>query len=425
MRTEYQVLSRNDSRKLAEYLASNAQIILPMVDLIEQSKVAVDQLIESVGRATVETVLLISAANVAGEYHQGKTGGEILRHGSQQGVVSLENRKMHVSRPRLRKRGGGKGSEVSLPAYEAMTSEEGLVGSVLKTMMVGVSTRNYASILPEACEKVGVSRSSVSRHFVEASEEEFKRLLERRFDEIKILVIYIDGMVFADHNVIAAVGVDDAGYKHVLGLASGATENSTVVKGLLEDLVERGIKPGVKRLFVIDGSKALRSAINAVCGEANPVQRCRIHKKRNVVGYVPDHLHEMVTCQIEAAWKLDADGGTKRIKDLARMLESQYPAASASLLEGLDEMFTVNRLGLPATLRKCLVSTNIIESNNSGVRAKTRRVTNWESGDMVRRWVASGLLSHEKSFRRIDGYRDLWILKAALGWEVDRREQAA
>ncbi len=217
MSKEYQVLEKKNSRDLARYLASNAQIILPMVELIEQSKMAVDDLIEDVGRLTVETVLLISAANVAGDYHQGKAVGEIVRHGSQSGVVSLSNRKMHVRKPRLRKRGSGKGSEVAIPAYEGMSNDDGLVASVLNAMMVGVSTRNYASIVPDACEKVGVSRSSVSRGFVEASEEEFKRLLERRFDGINILVIYIDGMVFAEHNVIAAVGVDDAGYKPVGG----------------------------------------------------------------------------------------------------------------------------------------------------------------------------------------------------------------
>ncbi len=422
MKERYQILSRKDSRELAEYLSSNGQLILPMVELIEQSRMAVYDLIEEVGRSTIEAILLISAANVAGERHQGKPGGEVLHHGHQDGVVSLSDRKIRVSKPRLRRRGG---SEVGIPAYDAMTSDEGLIRAILKTMMAGVSTRNYASILPESCEKVGISKSSVSRKFVMASEEEYRQLLERRLDDLNILIIYVDGLVYGDHNIIVAVGVDDQGYKHVLGIKTGATENSAVVTELLEDMVERGIKPGVRRLFVIDGSKALRKAIDAVYGQDNPVQRCRVHKLRNAEEKAPSHLKEMVATHLNAAWKLEAEAGIRRIKELAHMLQGNYPSVAASLLEGLEEMFTVNRLGLPSSLRRSLVSTNIIESNNSGVRRRTRRVTNWESEGMLGRWVASGVLSQEKGFRRISGYRELWILKAALGWEVDKNSNAA
>ena len=351
---EYQITDAKDSRRIARFLAANSQAVLPMLDLIEQSQMAIDELVEVLGRATIEAVLEVSAANVAGERHQGmKSGREIGWHGSQDGIVSLENRRMRVSRPRLRKRTVGAGGEVSIPAYEAMQSDARLTGHILNAMMRGVSTRNYREILPEACECAGVSKSSISRHFVLASEEECTRLLERRFDEIRMLVIYIDGKVVAEHSVIAAVGIDENGYKHVLGISEGATENAVVVKDLLASMVERGIKPGVRRLFVIDGSKALRSAIDAVYGKDNPVQRCRPHKERNVTGHLPDHLAETGRCVMKAAWKLDSEEGMARLRQLAKMYEDAYPSASASVLEGLEEMFTVNRLGLPASLRRC------------------------------------------------------------------------
>ena len=425
MRKEYQIAGQNDSRELAKFLAANGQVIMPMVELIEQSQIAVDELLEVLGRSTLEAVLLISAGNVAGEYHQGKAGGEIVRHGSQGGVVSLENRKMRLSRPRLRKKGGGAAGEVSVPAYDAMRDDIRLSGKVLDVMMRGVSTRNYAAILPEACECVGVSKSAISREFVLASEEETRRLCERRFDDLDILIIYIDGIVFGGHNIIAAVGVDREGCKHVLGIAEGATENAAVATCLLEGIAERGVAPGVKRLFVIDGSKALRKAIDAVYGSDNPVQRCRNHKVKNVVDHLPLELRDQAKAAMKAAFKLPEEDGVKHLQTLASWFDREYPGAAASLREGLDEMFTINRLGLPASLRRSLATTNIIESPHSGVRMKTRRVSNWQDGAMVLRWAGSAFLATEKSFRRMMGYRDLWILAAALDRHVDREDKAA
>ncbi len=425
MGKDYQISGKNGSRELAKFLAANGQVILPMVKLIEECKIAVDDLVEVLGRSTLEAILQISAAGVAGENHRGRAGGEVVRHGSQDGVVSLSNRKMHVSRPRLRRRGGGVGSEVAIPAYDAMRDDSRLSQKVWDTMMRGVSTRNYGAIMPDACECVGVSKSSISREFVLASEEECKRLLERRFDDVDILIIYIDGMVFAEHNVTAALGVDSNGFKHVLGIAEGATENSAVATALLESIAERGVSPGVKRLFVIDGSKALRKAIDWVYGSENPVQRCRNHKVKNVVDHLPNELKDQAKSAMRAAFKLSEEDGMKRLETLASWFDREYPGAAASLREGLSEMFTINRLGLPPTLRRSLATTNIIESPNSGVRMKTRRVSNWQGGSMVLRWAASGFLATEKNFRRLMGYRDLWMLAAALDRHIDQEDMAA
>ena len=424
MKTDYQIVERKDNtRQLAKFLAENGQVLMPMVELIETAQLSVHQLMATLGRATLEAVLEISAANVAGESHQGKAGGEIVRHGQQSGIVALKDRKVSVSRPRLRKREGGAGAEVAIPAYEAMKSDGSLGEQVLNVMMRGVSTRNYKEILPDACDCVGVSKSSVSREFVEASEQAYKELLERKFDTLDLLILYIDGIVIGGHSVLVCIGIDSQGYKHVLGMKEGASENATVATGLLNDMVERGVKPGVKRLFVIDGSKALRSAIDAVYGADNPIQRCRLHKERNVLDYLPDEQKEYARLSLRAAFSLEAEKGQKRLMDLAEQYEKSYPGASGSIREGLGEMFTVNRLGVPSSLRRSLVSTNLIESPNAGVRMRTRRVTQWESGSMVLRWAAASFLSAEQNFRRVSGYKDLWMLSVALGRSESKKEE--
>lgn len=422
MKRRYQIVDRNGRGKLSKkgrdalrtFFTENGQALLPMVELIEQSRIAVDELIEVAGRSVIETVLLMSVENLTGPPHPGKRQGEIVRYGTQPGTVSLSNRKLRVDRPRLRKKGVGKGGEVEVPAYEAMQDDAGLGERMLSILMKGVSTRNYEGVIGEMADSVGVSKSNVSRKFIEAGKAELERLLSRRFDDTDILIIYIDGQEFAGHHVIAAVGVDDNGRKHVLGLYAGATENTTVVKSLLEDLVDRGVRPDRKRLFVIDGSKALRKGINLVYGSENPVQRCRSHKVRNVMDHLPDELKDQVKSVMKAAYRLDADEGMKKLKQQAKWLEDEYPSAAASLLEGLEETFTINRLGLPPSLRRCLCTTNLIESPHSGVRMRTRRVSRWRGQEMVMYWAASAWSDTEKNFRRIQGYKDLWILKSVL-----------
>jgi transposase-like protein len=422
----YQIAGTQDTQAVEEFLVQNGQALLPMVELIEEAQLAVDEFIDVLGRASIEAVLELSAVGVAGPRHQGQAGGEVRRHGKQSGTVCLSTQKVRVEKPRLRKKGGGKGAEVSVPAYEAMQSDSSLSEKLSSILMRGVSTRNYEAVIPEMADSCGVSKSSVSREFVAASAEQLRGLCERRFDDLDLLVIYIDGVQFGGHHVIVAVGVDSDAKKHVLGLAEGASENTIVVKQLLEDLVERGVDPSRRRLFVIDGSKALRKAIDMVFGSDNPVQRCRNHKVENVVGHLPEELKAQVKSVMKAAYKLEADDGMSKLKQQARWLQTEHPSAAASLLEGLDETFTINRLGLPPKLRRCLGTTNIVESPTSGVRLRTRRVTNWKNGSMVLRWAAAAYLETEKSFRKIIGYQELWTLKAALDrHETDQQEMVA
>lgn len=325
MKPSYQIVDVKDSRGYAKYLAKNGQLLLPLVELLEASRLAVDELIDILGRASIEAVLQLSAAGVAGEKHQGRKGGDIRWHGAQSGQVSLSDRKLRVTKPRLRRQGRGPGREVEIPAYEAM--KNGLGSRLLAILMHNVSTRNYKRVIPEMAESVGISKSSVSRQFIEASDQELERLADRRFDDLELLIIYLDGLVFGEHHVIGAVGVDSQGKKHVLGLAEGASENAASATALLEDLVARGVDPQHRYLFVIDGSKALRAAINRVFGSANPVQRCRHHKIKNVCDKLPDDLAAQVKSVMKAAYALPWQEGVARLKKQAQWLETHYPGA--------------------------------------------------------------------------------------------------
>jgi transposase-like protein len=406
-----------DSRDLAQFLAKDGQFLLPMLNLLADAESAIDDLIDVMGRATIEAVLLMSAAQVAGPKQQGKKADrDIAYHGSQLGRVALRERQLRVEKPRLRRKHPqvGESGEVEIPAYQAMCKDGRLADRMLEILIDGVSTRRYEHVLPEMAETVGVSKSQVSRESIEAGERLLKDLAERDFSQLDILAVWIDGIQLGSYHVICAVGVDALGHKHVLGLREGATENAEVAKALLEDLVARGLRSSRPRLFVIDGSKALRSAIDTVFGAENFVQRCRNHKERNVVGHLPKDQHEQARATLRAAWKLDAKEGMARIEQYASWLELKWPKASASLREGLEEMFTINRLGLPSKLRRCLGTTNLIDNGHSALRDRVRRVRHWQSGTMAVRWTAAAFDAISEKFRRIMGHAELWMLKAAL-----------
>lgn len=424
MSREYQIVGRKGSAALRQFLAQEGAALVPMVELLEAGKLAVEELVGEMGKAALEAVLLLSAEQVAGPAHPGRPGGAIRRHGEQGGVVALGGQKVRVSKPRLRRKGGGEGAEVAVPAYAAMQSDAHLRARMLSIVMRGVSTRNYQEVVPELAEGCGVSRSAVSRQLQEASAEALKGLCERRFEEVDLLVIYLDGKHFGGHQVVSAIGVDAAGCKHVLGLTEGATENAVVVKELLEGLVERGVSPARRRLFVIDGSKALRKAIDEVFGAQHPVQRCQVHKRRNVLSYLPKEMQGQVGAALRAAWKLEPKEGMARLRTQIEWLERAHPKAAASLREGLEETFTIARLGVAPMLRTCLTTTNIIESSLSGVEGRTGRVTRWRSGEMALRWAAAAALETERNFRKILGYRNLWMLKAVLDEGQPRHEEA-
>ena len=410
--------STASSRELADWLAKDGQLLVPLVELLEKGERAIDEVINVMGRATVEAVLQMSAAQVAGPKAQGRRGldREVYWHGVQGGRVALKERQLRVAKPRLRKkrRRADESGEVEVPAYTALQADQRLADRMLELVLNGVSTRRYEQVLPAMADQVGISKSEVSRETIEAGTRVLQELAERDLGELDVLVVYLDGIVFGDYHVLAAVGVDATGRKHVLGLREGPSENATVTTGLLEALVERGLQADRRRLFVIDGAKALRSAIGRVFGQGNLVQRCRNHKVRNVVGHLPKAQYDQALSTLRAAWTLDADEGIRKVEQYAAWLEREWPSAAASLREGLPELFTVNRLGLPAALRRCLTTTNIIDSSHAGVRQHTRRVSRWRNGEMAVRWAATTFCETEKNFRRVTGYQHLWMLKAHL-----------
>lgn len=408
---EYQVATAADKRQLTEFLMREGQFILPMVKLIEQSERAIDELIDVLGRASIEAVLELSAREQAGAKSPGKASGEVRWHGRQEGVVHLAERKLRVSKPRLRHKTEG---EVAVPAYEALRTRGKLASRMMDILLHGVSTRRYEKVLPAMAETVGVSKSAVSRANVEAGTRLLAELAERRFDGLDILVIYLDGIRLGAHHVLGAIGVDSTGAKHVLGLREGSSENATTVSELLNDLVSRGVGPTRRRLFVIDGAKALRAAIGRVYGDGNPVQRCRNHKVRNACDHLPKDQHANAKATLRAAWKLDAAEGIRQVEQLARWYEKKHPSAAASLREGLEEMFTINRMGLPPKLLRCLATTNVIDSSHWGVRQRTGRVTHWQDGQMALRWASAAFEATAKGFRKIMGHQQIWMLKAHL-----------
>lgn len=418
MKKTYHIVNRDAqsaSKSIQEFAQANGQILLPLVELITQARVAVDDVIQSIGRQTIETILTLSAQELAGTRAPGKLGGEIRWHGSQAGRVSLADRQIKVKRPRLRHKQQG---EVPVPAYEALQDNGATAERMMGALLRGVSTRQYEEVLPEVAGTVGVSRSSISRQAIEGSAEQLRQLQERRWDQAQLLVLYIDGQRFGAHHVISAVGIDREGCKHILGIELGATENAAAVKTLLTRLRDQGLPTGVKYLFVIDGAKALRAGIEEVFGSDQPVQRCRNHKMRNVIDELPREQHAQTLNVMRAAWKLsDADEGKKRLEQLARFLEHDHPSAARSLREGMAEMFTIQRLKLPPSLYKCLGTTNVIESPQSGVQKRTNNVTRWRTAEMVQRWVASAWLLMEKHFRKVVGHKDFWALSVILGRE--------
>jgi putative transposase len=383
--------------------ATNPQAALPLLSMIGQAQLSIDTLLGHLSRQFIEQLLVLSAQTVAGAKHPGRQSGDIRWHGAQSGVVAVGQSKLRVKRPRLRNSAG----EVAVPAYTALAHDGELSRRIADILVCNVSTRKYARVVHRGADALGISKSAVSRSFVKESAQALASLMSRSFAEVDMVAIYVDGIIVAKHHIIAAVGVDAQGNKHVLGLAAGSSENAKVVKDLLGTLTDRGVDLNVARLWVIDGSKALRSAIEQRCGADAKVQRCRIHKIRNVTERLPKDKAQQVRWVMTQSFKLDPVRGKSKLRELARQLQAQHPDAAASVREGLDEMFTITELGITGELARCLATTNVIESPNSVVRRVSRRVTNYKTADMALRWTAAGFLEAERSFRKLRGLAQL------------------
>jgi transposase-like protein len=424
------VVARNDRRAIEravkEMFADQGQMMLPILSLVTEAQVHIEDALGEVNRGILELLLRSSAMERAGAKTPGRISGEVRWYGSQMGRLPWGDRQVRLRRPRLRDRSG----EVAIPAYECLKRNPKAGARLRRLVMAGVSTRNYAEVVPPMAETVGISKSAVSRRLVEAAKAAMAALAERKFDELDILAVYIDGIRIAGEMIVVALGLDATGEKHLLGLKPGDTENAQVVKALLADLAERGLRQDKKRLFIIDGAKALRSAILSVYGEAALIQRCRTHKVRNVLENIADRgTRDQTAAVMRAAFKASsAKEGKQKLVTHAAWLKNEHRDAAASLMEGIEEMFTVNDLGLTPALIRCLGTTNIVENPNGTLRRITRRVSRWRDRDMIERWAALAYLEAERRFRKIQGCRDLWILAQALGrneQRVDRHSKAA
>ena len=341
------------------------------------------------------------------------------RWGATKGKIGFHGGKVAVRRPRVRSYDG---REVELPSWTAAQAEDWLGRWAMNLMLINVSTRKLrrAVRLPEgdlpATAWDGTSKSAASRRFVALSAERLAAWMSSDLSKLDLLVIQIDGLhIGNDLVLVAAMGIDGNGDKHPLGLVEGATENAAVVQALIDNLIERGLDPTVCRLFIIDGAKALSKVIRRTFGGHTPIQRCQLHKARNVIERLPKSLHAAVRRTLRQAWELDdADKAERLLRNLARRLEQEAPGVAASILEGLDEMLTVNRLKLPAKLRRSLACTNSIENMMGTVRRVCRNVKRWRNTAMALRWTAAGMMEAAKGFRRLKAYRLLPILRAAL-----------
>jgi putative transposase len=371
--------------------------------------------IVSAGMSVLGAMLEEERAKLCGPRYAHQPCRTATRSGHTDGELALGGRRMRVRRPRVR---GTDGKEVALETWERFAAADPLTPRAVEQMVLGVSTRKYVRSIepaPPGFQTRGTSKSAVSRRFVASTRERLGELMSRDLGKLALCAIMIDGIHVAEHLVLVALGIDDKGDKHTLGLYEGATENTTACIGLLSDLEARGVRTDRAMLFVIDGSKALAKAIRAKFGTRALIQRCQVHKKRNVEDHLPEGVRRNAGRTISAAYQSgNATRAKRMLEGLARQLERKHPSAAASLREGLDETLTVMNFDLPERLARTLSTTNPIEFLNGRIRKTTHNVAKWNGGEMVLRWLAVALAEASKTFRKLRGHAGMPKLIAAL-----------
>jgi transposase-like protein len=399
-------------RRFASSAEENIQLLIPLrevVDLVQRGlmKMALRSFTE-----LAEGVMDHEVTALVGPKNRANPEREMVRWGSERGYCVVGGQKVPLDRPRVRDK---QRREVPLGSYELLQRASLMEESVWQKMMHGLTTRRYSQVIEELEQAYGIKKSTISDHFIEASRQRLDRLLARRLNDYPICAMLIDGTPFGDQQLITVLGVTIHGHKRILGLRQGATENSTVVRQLLADLAERGVDFEVPRLYVLDGGKALFAAVRQTAGKAAIVQRCQIHKIRNVLGHLPEEHQGHVRQKLHAAYGMREYADARRGLDLLhRELMDLNPSAARSLGEGLEETLAIHRLRAPAMLRTSFASTNLIESAFSVVETVCRNVKRWHGGDQYLRWVGSGLLYAETRWNRVHGYRELPVLVKEL-----------
>jgi transposase-like protein len=393
------------------------EIQLAMTDIAGAAREGLMAMSVAAGLAVMAAMFEAEIAAVCGPKGKHDAGRAAVRHGSGKGSVTLGGRRVPVERPRART---VEGHEVPLSSYEHFAADDLLTQVVMERMLAGVGTRRHTRTGEPVSEKVSgteksTSKSAISRRFVRQTETALAELMARDLTELDIKVLMLDGEHMAERCVVVALAISADGTKVPVGLRDGSTENKTVVRALLADLVERGLAFDDGLLVVIDGAKALSAAVREVFGDKALIQRCTLHKRRNIADHLPDKEKAWADAKLVKAFNHPDPGtGLRNAKSLAAQLDKNYPSAAASLREGLEEMFTVARLGLDGRLARTLTTSNPVESMISIARTTNRNVTRWRDGQMVLRWTAAGMLNAERSFRRIKGYKQMPQLVAAL-----------
>ena len=425
MAERYQTSAKKSTKKF-EVLGRRevaVRLPLPLLEVWEELQPQVEHLTGLAGLKIIRAVIEEEVTRRVGPRHRPEAASSCVRWGQQPGYVVFGGQKVAVERPRVRTR---EGAEVALDSYARLQHDGRRQRAVREGIVAGLTSRNYHRAVQSVLEGYGIEKSSVSREFVQASAAQLKKLCERKLDGLDLVAILIDGIHLGKQVLVVALGIENTGKKHVLGLWQGATENTAVVKDLLEDLVARGLSTERRYLFVIDGAKALRAAIERVFGARAEVQRCQLHKRRNVAEYLPKNAQGDYDRRIRNAYAMTNYAEAKaELEKIFRQLERVNPSAARSLEEGLEETLTVHRLGVGELLRRSLATTNPIESCLSTVERVARNVKRWHGGDQPLRWTATGLLEAERKFRRVKGYRELALLHRKLNPSLTQQAQVA
>lgn len=400
-------------KKIAQERAKDQEVLRLVMDMPGIVGVKLHEMVVSAGLAALAEMLEAERNDVCGPRYAHSAARGASRAGHTPGELAMGGRRVSVQRPRVR---GVDGREVKLKTWEHFAGSDPLNERAVEQMVIGVSTRKYErSLEPVAVETRGASKSAVSRRFVAVTQTKLDELQSSKLSAFDLVALMIDGIHIDDHVVLVALGIDGEGQKRVLGFHQGATENARACKDLLANLQERGLPMDRATLVVIDGSRALRKAVDDVFGAQAVVQRCQVHKRRNVLDHLPEALKDRVGTAISQAYRsAKAATAKKRLLNLARALENEHPSAAASIREGLDETLTIMSLKLAGTLARSLSTTNPIENIQSGIRRTCNRVTRWRGGSMILRWVGAALIEHSRGFRRLRGYRDIPDLVRAL-----------
>jgi len=406
-------------RRIATEQNRNIQMILPLADIVAWLQEGVGNLLRQAGLELMHLVMEEEVKSLAGERHQQHEARRAHRWGKEDGYCVVDGQKVPLRRTRLRT---AERREQRLGSYELFQRSAPMQASVWDKMMRGLSTRNYGAVVKDFNDAYGIEKSAVSENFIEASREKVKQLMERPLGELRLCAVLIDGTPFKDRQMIVALGIGCDGRKTVLGIREGATENAAVVNALLSELVERGLDFSTPRLYILDGGKALHAAVRRHAGEAAFIQRCQVHKKRNVVDHLPEEHQADVKKKLQNAYAMTDYTEAKRALDrLHRELMELNPSAARSLEEGLEETLTVHKLRVPDQLRRTLCCTNVIESAFSIVETVCRNVKRWRPGDQIERWVGSGLLVAERQFRKVVGYRQIPHVLSAMANAVSKK----